>query len=424
MAIDRVATAADGTFETQALWPDEKYRLVASAEGYDSAESAVDRGSAGQTRVVDPLVLRRSDLAIEGRVVDSAGIPLEGARVVNVGDAPKRVQSTTDAEGRFRLEGLYEGKAYVLARKRGHRSAGWRGSAGAGLVEIKLIPDELPLPRATEASGGREPPGDTLIAEQREFARKQLTELWKLRDRFDEGQTPVARSGVLRGTESTESRPDAASRVAVCMARLDISRALKWSAAEGGRFDEAVQVAAAESAAHDDFEGAILQLADIKTPSAGDALLRMARRKLAVGARDEAVRLLEAARACPRPNGLVEIHALAVAAGQVESGRPLIEQLAESFEKRANPQPPGLAQAQVAAARGGRQPLVHDGRGYVAVALAMFDAPRAIRLLDTMGEPLPNGSPNPPAIYIARAAVAMGANNSKRAPARYRLQGG
>ena len=77
------------------MWPDENYRLIASAPGHVSLESAVVYGPAGEVTAVEPFVLSRNDMKLEGRVVDSDGRPLEGATVLNSGDADKRLVSTT-----------------------------------------------------------------------------------------------------------------------------------------------------------------------------------------------------------------------------------------------------------------------------------------------------------------------------------------
>ncbi|MFW5966461.1 MAG: carboxypeptidase regulatory-like domain-containing protein, partial [Persicimonas sp.] len=92
---------------------------------------------------------------IEGRVVDSAGRPVEGARV----ETESGVGASTDEEGRFRLDGLKAGRHRLDARAEGFSSP---GSADARRVEVTLSEEdgepgiedlELTLHRPARLSG-------------------------------------------------------------------------------------------------------------------------------------------------------------------------------------------------------------------------------------------------------------------------------
>lgn len=387
--LDQFAAAADGAFETPALWPDEKYHLVASAPGHATVESEVVFGPAGEMTTLDPLVLARNDLKLEGRVVDAGGRPLEGATVLASGGAAEQCIATTAADGRFSLTGLYEGRAYILAQLNGYHAAGWRGAAGGGPIEIPLSGSDEPRRRVAMAKADD---ADRFAAE-RDLAGRLLANLWELRERFDDNP-PKSRY-------QNGPRTDTVARLAEIMARLDLARALSWSAAEGARLDENVRIAAVEGDFKNDVDRALTLLAGIQTYGARTALLNMARREIAAGKREPAIRLLEAALAVspdPGPIGnrefelataQAQIGALAIKAGDEERGRKLLGQALEVAEKLAG---------------GGSSATT---RGHVAAALAASDPARALRLMDTVRE---TGVSNDH-VHPAQAAAAVGAKD-------------
>lgn len=371
--LDQVAAAADGSFETPPLWPDENYRLVASAPGFAANESAVVYGPAGGLTSLEPLVLTRNNLALAGRVVDSGGRPLAGVAVSNSGDADKPLVSTTGADGRFALAGLYEGPAYLLARLPGYRKAGWRGAAGGPPIEIVLRADDEPIRRVA-------PPkldDAARFAADRELARRLLDEVWALRERFDDN--PRGAAAPRFGRTNHGSPAQTAARAARCMARLDLNRALAWSASEGGLFDEIVRVEAVAADFENDVDRALALLRGMKTYAARSALLAMARREIAAGKHEQATRLLEAALAtAPSESAFMgannqvwnesdlataraQVGALAIRAERAEWGAKLLTQAADAAEKWA-----------------GEDAMT---RGRVAAALAPLDPQRSLRIL-------------------------------------------
>ncbi len=75
---------------------------------------------------------------ISGRVVDEAGVPIEGASVTAGNEHATAV--LTDLEGRFVLYGLGEGGANLSASARGYGTGYLRGiRPGTGPVEIRLV---------------------------------------------------------------------------------------------------------------------------------------------------------------------------------------------------------------------------------------------------------------------------------------------
>ena len=75
---------------------------------------------------------------VRGQVVDSEGQPVTDARVFNSGDAPARLETRSDPQGRFRLEGLRTGPVAIIAEKSGRSFAGVRAETGKEDLLIQL----------------------------------------------------------------------------------------------------------------------------------------------------------------------------------------------------------------------------------------------------------------------------------------------
>lgn len=121
---ETVSTDATGHYEITGLWPDYKYSIKATLEGWseeDSSEATRERTGtvvkAGETHTFGTLKLRRASSFIGGRVVDENGKPVAGAsvRVSAYGTPDESVQ--TSANGRFRFENVVPGKVYLFAQK-------------------------------------------------------------------------------------------------------------------------------------------------------------------------------------------------------------------------------------------------------------------------------------------------------------------
>lgn len=133
-----VSTDADGRF---AVWVEAgtKYCLSVRAEGMPSVETEwIDFG---KTAAIPDIVLHRPMLrAISGRVVDRQGRPLAGVTVFQNASGPKPTEATTDADGKFRLEGVVDPTAFLFARKAGFRFCGRvvEGSSDAEFVLTRV----------------------------------------------------------------------------------------------------------------------------------------------------------------------------------------------------------------------------------------------------------------------------------------------
>jgi protocatechuate 3,4-dioxygenase beta subunit len=333
-------TDGNGRFEVGNLWPGVMYQVHVNAEGYAKYESRQVKINPGQTHDFGSLTLIGRRNFVEGTVVDSAGEPLTGVRVFNHREAVKPQSTTTDAAGRFRLEGLQSGPVFVFAEKDGYRLAGLQASAKASGLTVTLL-------RSGEAAPlwkPRRPPNS--FAEEQAAARKILEKL-------------SAVPG--RGSQSWSYR---------WMARLDPASALEWSKKIGGQFHDATLHLAAEKIAETDIEDAISLLnqggdsCNLRTFE--DLITRYATSDPA-----KADRLLEEmiviARRLDQPErtfALAEAGSWAVRLGKLEAGRKLIEEAAQSAAKME---------------KSGRGTYY---RGLVAGALAPHDFDRAMALLE------------------------------------------
>jgi len=145
------STGPDGRFETpRELVPGESFAVRVSAPG-----KVVERTAWVRANSEDALEIALRALAVvAGSLREADGTPVVGARVAVCGDAPAPVESATDAQGRFRLEGLLPGKVFLLFEHRG-RVSGKVADPSAGSLDWKLDAAEAPL-RTLPAAAPRE----------------------------------------------------------------------------------------------------------------------------------------------------------------------------------------------------------------------------------------------------------------------------
>jgi RNA polymerase sigma factor (sigma-70 family) len=142
-----VRTDTDGKFQTpRQLEPDGFYRVVIRADGFLSESS--DWLPVGDARPLafPDLVLQRSR-ALQGRVLDRDGKPVAGVRLLYV-DGRNRLTAMTDAEGRYRLEGVREAAGFLFAQKDGFRFYGQDSDPKVDRVDVVLARTTEPVARA------------------------------------------------------------------------------------------------------------------------------------------------------------------------------------------------------------------------------------------------------------------------------------
>jgi hypothetical protein len=161
-------TGADGSFRTagEPRRDGAEYEAEAMANGYLMFKSPwIPAGQADVVQLGD-LVLRRETgvRVVSGRVVDRAGAPVAGARVLQRGEGPRPSEAATDADGRFRLPGVAASRVLLCAEAKGFRLGGAivgpEGPVEIGLVRVgEAVPPRGPTPepltRDAERSLGR-----------------------------------------------------------------------------------------------------------------------------------------------------------------------------------------------------------------------------------------------------------------------------
>ena len=124
--LESVRTDAEGRFVTPGapgLEPDLPIRVIAFADGMLAARSPWMKP--GDKKVVElgDIELRRLR-TVAGRVVDRQGKPVSNAMLFHAGDAHKSERTTTDADGRFQLTGVPEGRVFLFVEKAEFRFTG------------------------------------------------------------------------------------------------------------------------------------------------------------------------------------------------------------------------------------------------------------------------------------------------------------
>ena len=143
------------------------YSIVIEARGHNRVETPELTGKAGETHDVGKIVLINTSGYLAGRVVGSDGKPIAGANVFNRGDAPEPVATSTDSQGRFRLEGMFPGRKYAFVRKEGYRFTGIKADDDADGLTITLLKTSEPPPAWKPGSASS-------YDDQRAFAKQSL----------------------------------------------------------------------------------------------------------------------------------------------------------------------------------------------------------------------------------------------------------
>jgi hypothetical protein len=143
-----VTTGADGRFEIPAIAVG-KLMFFGRRNGGDGPPRSLrptDRSvvAGALTEVEIPLDGPTRKRTIAGVVRDREGRPVADAIVFQSGDGPTRTSATTDAQGRFQLPGVSEGKAFVFVKKGGFRFQGRPIDGSPGEVEVVLARSDEP----------------------------------------------------------------------------------------------------------------------------------------------------------------------------------------------------------------------------------------------------------------------------------------
>lgn len=99
-------TNAEGRFAFVRLTPGQAGYVFARARGYVRAKSRDQVFPSGESVEIGDLVLARAESFISGKVTDRRGRPVGGVKVVCDGEGLGYRDACTDAQGRYRIEGL------------------------------------------------------------------------------------------------------------------------------------------------------------------------------------------------------------------------------------------------------------------------------------------------------------------------------
>lgn len=145
---ETVSTDAEGRYAFSSLWPDARYSVDASLEGYGDAQSSMTPVKPGDNRELPLLTLPRADSFVAGRVVDAQGDPQASVTVGVNGPHVSYKNAVTDADGHFRIDGLVAADALDLWATLDTRRADKR-NIKAGASDITLVlKDEKPAQKA------------------------------------------------------------------------------------------------------------------------------------------------------------------------------------------------------------------------------------------------------------------------------------
>ena len=336
------ATDGAGVYSSELLWPFGSYSVTVVKPGHRKASSASWEAAGAQTHDVGVLALLKAAGTVAGRVVDAEGKPVMGAVVSANSEGPGELTSRTDAEGGFRLEGLYEGPAWVVA-KAGDTIGGARlltGTMDGSITLLPLLP-EVALGEPRPCSSCTDPETDRRVA-------RELLE-------------------VLTGSASEEGMYTLLRR----WARLDAERAFELAAEKGDRAQQAVLEGLAQRLLSEDPQEAI---ACLESHS-----FQVARAYLLADAADRLRRSNPDLAADVAQRAIVEAHGIADAAGRAVYLGRAAESLYDIDPRAAEPV---LREAQGLAEKLGYDGHAGFARGCVAEALCRMDLDAALALLD------------------------------------------
>lgn len=177
--MSQITTDADGRFLIEAVAEGERIQVMASAEGYTRGEGRMVRAP---TESPVEIVLERGG-RLSGTVVDTGGAGVEGARLsigVRRGDNFSGHHSgSTDADGRFEIEGVAIGTATIQAHKAGYPTGHLRDievRADAKRDDLRIVLDAAGTLFGTVTDSERRPvPGAAIVVSSRDPANMLLS---------------------------------------------------------------------------------------------------------------------------------------------------------------------------------------------------------------------------------------------------------
>lgn len=345
----QIYTDIDGRFATpKQLRADRSYRVDIDAPGMMPVRTEAVDSAQWHTLDFGDIVLPPTPRlrAVVGQVVDQAGRPVADAVVRQAGDGPRPTRAISDADGRFRIGGVYEGPAWLLVSHDGSRLQADRINAGSREVRV-VLRDLARTPRVPDAP--------SVSRHEEEAVIRALLD--EHRGRFERG--PGASRSWVAAVEYILSGNLADSRAA---AAPDYVRAYGYKAAH--RIWSPEQIGELAQAIDDTKARATLYLSVCDALSGDPA-----------GQRDALAEALLAARAVDAPHLRIrllgEIGERFFDLGDHEVGAAIVREGRE----------------QLAAVPDDDAPASHYWRASFAAALVYLDLPAAYALVDKLGRP-------------------------------------
>ncbi len=139
---NEIETGSDGRFQIPALPAGRRYSLYAGADGHGRKDARAEADNVVNGMLdVGVLTLPLANLSITGQVVDPDGKPVANAEIDTYGEEqPDRLEAKTDAEGRFRLDGVCDARITLqIQAGRGAKQLTANILTGGGAADLRIV---------------------------------------------------------------------------------------------------------------------------------------------------------------------------------------------------------------------------------------------------------------------------------------------
>jgi RNA polymerase sigma factor (sigma-70 family) len=286
-----------------------RYRAIVAPGKYATASSATVTAASSDPLTLPPVSVVRLR-TILGRVVDTSGWPVVGARVLNWGNPTPLAEAVTGPSGRFQLGGFPRERAPLFVDAPGFRFHRATPDPGKSMIQITLRREDQPAERGVTSLGPPVPRERAL-----ELAAKVLK--------------PYAEKMLRPGSD-----PEFQRRVIELLARIDPDGA--WQKCQSGEepWDrDAVRVEVFRHLAAGRPDDALAMLPTIKSPywramlryEVVDALPAEARQRKLALLRDAAADARRMANAGPRIGRMMDAAQRLIDLGCEDEARRLVD---------------------------------------------------------------------------------------------------